>query len=93
MRSDRDPLEFANRGSQHLWFTNPASVAGDHEQGAGWLATHPSLDARIERLGQLYPQLESTAEAGQVAQLKDWHFAPVALSLAASGCGAVSHHD
>ena len=59
LRADRDPLDFANRGSQHLWFTNPVSTASlEGNEGWSWLATHPTLDARIERLGELYPQLE-----------------------------------
>jgi heat shock protein HtpX len=62
LRGDRDPLDFANRGSQHLWFTNPVSAARLDEAGTNWLATHPTLDARIERLGELYPQLQATAE-------------------------------
>jgi heat shock protein HtpX len=67
LRDDRDPLDFANRGSQHLWFTNPVSSSNLDDARTSWLATHPSLDARIERLGQLYPQLESAAEADQAA--------------------------
>ena len=63
LRNDRDPIDYANRGSQHLWFTNPVSGANLDNARTSWLATHPSLDARIERLGQLYPQIESTAEA------------------------------
>lgn len=57
LRHDRDPLDFANRGSQHLWFTNPVG----HPDGAGasLLATHPTLQARIERLGALYRELAS----------------------------------
>jgi heat shock protein HtpX len=56
LRDDRDPLDYANRGSQHLWFTNPVKL---DDPGTSWLATHPSLDDRIARLGELYPQLES----------------------------------
>jgi heat shock protein HtpX len=56
LRSDRDRLDFANRGSQHLWFTNPVGHRPKLDDGAtSWLATHPSLDARIARLGELYP--------------------------------------
>jgi heat shock protein HtpX len=61
LRTDRDPLDFANRGSQHLWFTNPVSVASPADAGTSWLATHPSLNARISRLGELYPQLDAAA--------------------------------
>lgn len=60
LREDRDPLDYANRGSQHLWFTNPVAagrLSGGH---TSWLSTHPSLDDRIARLGELYPQLEAT---------------------------------
>jgi heat shock protein HtpX len=63
LRDDRDPLDFANRGSQHLWFTNPVSSSSPDEARTSWLATHPSLDARIARLGQLYPQIENADAA------------------------------
>ena len=57
LEADRDPLDFANRGSQHLWFTNPVSAARlEGYEGWNWLATHPTLDARIARLGELYPR-------------------------------------
>lgn len=67
LRDDRDPLDYANRGSQHLWFTNPISASHlSHDSSASWLDTHPTLDARITRLGELYPQLEAVgAEAGR----------------------------
>jgi heat shock protein HtpX len=56
LRADRDPLDFANRGSQHLWFTNPVGVGGHFDSArTSWLSTHPSLDDRIARLGELYP--------------------------------------
>ena len=63
LRNDHDPLDFANRGSQHLWFTNPVSGPSVEQARTSWLDTHPSLDARIARLGQLYPQLENATEA------------------------------
>lgn len=58
LRDDRDPLDYANRGSQHLWFTNPVGAGRLDGAGASWLATHPTLDNRIDRLGELYPELE-----------------------------------
>jgi heat shock protein HtpX len=61
LRNDRDPLDLANRGSQHLWFTNPIGSLNDGR--AHWFSTHPTLDARIERLGDLYPQLEQLTVA------------------------------
>lgn len=47
------PMRLANRGSQHLWFSNPLGRADD----VGWhmLATHPTLDSRVRRLRELYP--------------------------------------
>jgi heat shock protein HtpX len=46
--TDTDPLEAANRGTQHLWFRNPVKPGDDGRIGI--LATHPSLGARIARL-------------------------------------------
>ena len=57
LRRDNDPLDFANRGSQHLWFANPVLAGKLNEARTSWLSTHPSLDQRIARLGQLYPQM------------------------------------
>jgi heat shock protein HtpX len=57
------PLRLANRGSQHLWFSNPLGHADD----VGWhmLATHPTLESRLSRLRDLYPAgLESAPVAG-----------------------------
>jgi heat shock protein HtpX len=45
------PLVIANRGSQHLWFNSP--IGGDDDTGWHLLATHPTLDARIQRLAEL----------------------------------------
>jgi heat shock protein HtpX len=46
--ADTDTLEAANRGTQHLWFRNPVKPGSDRR--SGWLSTHPSLGARIDRL-------------------------------------------
>ena len=46
--TDVDPLDGANRGTQHLWFRNPVKPGSDRR--AGLLSTHPSLQARIDRL-------------------------------------------
>jgi heat shock protein HtpX len=48
---DRDTLEAANRGTQHLWFRNPVKEGSD--RGPGIFATHPSIGARIERLRRM----------------------------------------
>jgi len=50
--NDRDTLESANRGTQHLWFRNPVQPGSDRR--AGLLSTHPSLAARIDRLRALH---------------------------------------
>ncbi len=49
--ADTDTLEAANRGTQHLWFRNPVKAGSDRR--SGFLATHPSLTARIDRLRTL----------------------------------------
>jgi heat shock protein HtpX len=68
LRADSDPLDFANRGSQHLWFTNPVGLGGHFDSArTNWLSTHPSLDARIARLGELYPQLDAVVENARTA--------------------------
>ena len=48
LADDRDPLDTANRGTQHLWFRNPVTPGSDRR--AGIFSTHPSLAARIDRL-------------------------------------------
>ena len=49
--SDRDELEAANRGTQHLWFRNPVKAGSDRRTGL--FSTHPSIGARIGRLARL----------------------------------------
>jgi Zn-dependent protease with chaperone function len=51
LANDRDTLDAANRGTQHLWFRNPVQPGSDRR--AGLLSTHPSLAARIDRLRAL----------------------------------------
>jgi heat shock protein HtpX len=48
---DTDPLEAANRGTQHLWFRNPVKDGSDRR--ASLFSTHPSIGARIDRLRKL----------------------------------------
>jgi heat shock protein HtpX len=60
--TDTDPLETANRGTQHLWFRNPVKPGSDGVNGI--FATHPSLAARVARLRHLQglgPLDEATA--------------------------------
>jgi heat shock protein HtpX len=67
LRDDHDPLDYANRGSQHLWFTNPVGVGKLNSARTSWFSTHPTLDNRIERLGELYPQLNELDENARSA--------------------------
>jgi len=58
LRDDHRVLGRLNRGSQHLWFESPLA----HSADGPWhlFATHPSLDARIARLHELYPAQTQT---------------------------------
>ena len=49
--TDTDELDAANRGTQHLWFRNPVKAGSD--RGVGLFSTHPSIEARINRLRAL----------------------------------------
>ena len=68
LRGDRDHLDFANRGSQHLWFTNPLDARRLRDARTSWFATHPTLDARIGRLAELYPRRDATEAAGPLSE-------------------------
>ncbi len=46
--SDNDPLEIANRGTQHMYVVNPLNPY--HEAHGHLLATHPPIRERIGRL-------------------------------------------
>ncbi len=48
IRRDSGVVKAANRGTQHLWFVNPINEGSD--RAPGLLATHPSIQARIDRL-------------------------------------------
>ena len=58
--ADDDPLEAANRGTQHLWFRNPVKAGSDRRSGL--LATHPSIAARVDRLRTLQGLAPLTAD-------------------------------
>ncbi len=51
--SDKEPLEVANRGTAHLYITNP--LKGSHAVGflAGLFNTHPPIQARIKALQEM----------------------------------------
>ena len=66
--ADQEVLEVANRGTQHLYFTNP--IKKFEERSSSLMSTHPAIIDRINRLRQLTgePPL-GTAEAAQLAGL------------------------
>ncbi len=67
--ADPEVLEVANRGTQHLYFTNP--IKKFEERSSNLMSTHPAIVDRINRLRQLTgdPPL-GAAEEGQLAGLE-----------------------
>jgi heat shock protein HtpX len=63
---DPEVLEVANRGTQHMYFTNP--IKKFEERSSGLMSTHPPIIERINRLRELTgePPL-GQAEAAQLA--------------------------
>jgi heat shock protein HtpX len=49
--ADQEPLEVANRATQHLYIVNPIKKLGDHSSNL--FSTHPPILDRINRLRQL----------------------------------------
>jgi heat shock protein HtpX len=66
---DAEVLEVANRGTQHMYFTNP--IKKFEERSSGLMSTHPPIIDRINRLRQLTgdPPL-GQAESAQLAGLE-----------------------
>ena len=66
---DPEILEVANRGTQHMYFTNP--IKKFEERSTSLMSTHPAIIDRINRLRQLTgdPPLGS-AEAASLAGLE-----------------------
>jgi heat shock protein HtpX len=62
--TDSHELHAANRGTQHLWFRNPVKAGSDRR--AGLFSTHPSIEARIDRLRALQGLEPLTGEAANV---------------------------
>jgi len=62
--SDTEVLEVANRGTQHMYFTNP--IKKFEARSSGLMSTHPPILARINRLRELTgePPLGSSEAAG-----------------------------
>ncbi|MFQ5809785.1 MAG: M48 family metallopeptidase, partial [Armatimonadota bacterium] len=57
--SDPEPLEAANRATQHLSIENPMKAV--ERRAAGLLSTHPPIEERIRRLSQMAYMDESDA--------------------------------
>ena len=66
---DPEVLEAANRGTQHMYFTNP--IKKFEQRSSGLMSTHPAIVDRINRLRQLTgePPL-AEAEQAQMAGLE-----------------------
>ena len=62
---DREVLEVANRGTQHLYFTNP--IKKFEARSSGLFSTHPAIVDRINRLRELTG--EGPLSAPEVASL------------------------
>ena len=62
---DPEVLEVANRGTQHLYFTNP--IKKFEQRSSGLMSTHPPILDRINRLRQLTG--EGPLDAAESAQL------------------------
>jgi heat shock protein HtpX len=64
--SDQEVLEVANRGTQHMYFTNP--IKKFEKRSSNLMGTHPAILDRINRLRELTgdPPLGSTEAGGLV---------------------------
>lgn len=65
--ADREPLEVANRATQHLYVVNPVKKLD--ESSRGMFSTHPPVVDRVNRLRQLTGQ--PPLDPGALAQLSD----------------------
>ena len=52
--ADQEPLEVANRATQHLYIVNPMKKLSD--RGMGLFSTHPPILDRVNRLRAMYGQ-------------------------------------
>lgn len=54
---DRDPLDYANNATAHMYIANPFKADAGHPQGS-WFAnlfsTHPPIEDRIKRLREMH---------------------------------------
>lgn len=65
--ADREPLEVANRATQHLYVVNPIKKLD--ESSRGLFSTHPPIVERVNRLRSLTGQ--APLDPGALAQLAD----------------------
>jgi heat shock protein HtpX len=66
---DAEVLEVANRGTQHMYFTNP--IKKFEERSSNLFSTHPAIVDRINRLRELTGEAPlSTPEAATLAGLE-----------------------
>jgi heat shock protein HtpX len=66
---DKEVLEVANRGTQHMYFTNP--IKKFEARSSGLMSTHPPILDRINRLRQLTGEAPlGSAEASGLAGLE-----------------------
>src|SRR5687767_11584070 len=66
---DPEVLEVANRGTQHMYFTNP--IKKFEERSSSLMSTHPAIIDRINRLRQLTGERPlGDAEVAQLAGLE-----------------------
>ena len=64
--ADKEPLEVANRATQHLYIVNPMKKLSD--RGMGLFSTHPPILDRVNRLRGMYGQ--PPLDPQQVATLR-----------------------
>src|SRR3954465_9175929 len=66
---DREVLEVANRGTQHMYFTNP--IKKFEARSSGLMSTHPPILDRINRLRQLTGEAPlATSDSAALAGLE-----------------------
>lgn len=63
--ADPDPLDIANRGTQHLFIVNPLNTYSGSTWAVGLFSTHPPIKERIRILNELahvYPSAKDRAK-------------------------------
>lgn len=69
--ADPDPLDIANRGTQHLFIVNPLNTYSGSTWAVGLFSTHPPIKERVRILYELVhvypPAKEKTAVANHIS--------------------------